>query len=876
MLVLMERIGSWALPSCWSTLKLMNENSFADHTPMMRQYLRVKAEHPDILVFYRMGEFYELFYDDARRAAKLLDITLTRRGQSAGNPIPMAGVPIHAAESYLARLVKKGESIAICEQIGDPATSKGPVERKVVRVITPGTLTDDALLDNRRDNLVAAICLRKNIYGIASMDISAGVFTVSEVCGEDVLASELERLQPAEILIEENSAVALLISASNQVRERPPWHFDSESAHKLLCAQFGTRDLDGFGCQGLDVAIAAAGCLLQYVTETQRTGLPHLRSLQHVNLDEALLLDAATRSNLELTQSLDGDESHSLVGVLDSTVNPMGARLLRRWITRPLRDRARLNARLNAVSTLLDAEDLTALRTQLGEMGDLERILARIALRTARPRDFAVLRDTLACLPALHEIVTPFHDDFISRLAQQLKPQPGLTTLLQQAIVENPPVTLRDGGVIAPGYDTALDELRNLSSNADQYLLDLEARERQRTGLASLKVGYNRVHGYYVELGRAQADKAPPEYIRRQTLKTTERYTLPELKEFEHKVLSAREKSLAHEKELYDALLGIMLDHIGNLQVTGQAMAELDVLACFAERSKYLSLARPELVENSGLDIRNGRHLVVERVLDEPFVPNDLLLDQKRRMLIVTGPNMGGKSTYMRQVALITLLAHVGSFVPADSAVIGNVDRIFTRIGASDDLAGGRSTFMVEMTEAANILNNATRNSLILMDEIGRGTSTYDGLSLAWACAVYIANKIEALTLFATHYFELTELPERVPSCFNVHLDATEHEDSLIFMHAVKEGPADRSYGIQVARLAGIPAAVIDQARQNLERLESDHRDKDLTTATAPQIGLFNYEPQNPVFEKLRDIDVDKMSPREALDLIYLLKKLSG
>ncbi|MEE8118313.1 MAG: DNA mismatch repair protein MutS [Gammaproteobacteria bacterium] len=853
----------------------MEENSFANHTPMMRQYLRVKAEHPDILVLYRMGDFYELFYDDAKRAAKLLDITLTRRGQSAGNPIPMAGVPVHAIESYLARLVRKGESIAICEQIGDPGMSKGPVERKVVRVITPGTLTDDALLENKRDNLVVAICLRANRFGIAGLDISGGQFTVSEVDGSDALVSEIERLQPAEILIEEDSAIAAQLPSGIQVRERPPWHFDRETARKLLCEQFGTRDLAGFGCEELDIAVAAAGCLLQYVNDTQRTGLPHLHGLKHENRDEALVLDAATRRNLELTQSIDGDETHSLAGVLDSTVNPMGARLLRRWIKRPLRDRTLLNQRLDAVSALLASETLAAIRTQLGEMGDLERILARLALRTARPRDFAVLRDTLSGLPGLHEAFTPLQNGLLGQLADKVQPKPELVFLLQRAIVENPPVTIRDGGVIAPGYDTELDELQQLSSHADQYLLDLEIRERKRTGLASLKVGYNRIHGYYVELGRAQADKAPPEYIRRQTLKATERYTLPELKEFEHKVLAAREKALAREKDLYEALLDSMLEELASLQATAQAMAKLDVLACFAERANKLSLARPELVNHSCLDIRNGRHIVVENVRDEPFVPNDLLMDQDRRMLIVTGPNMGGKSTYMRQVALITLLAHVGCYVPADSATIGNVDQIFTRIGAFDDLASGRSTFMVEMTEAANILHNATRNSLILLDEIGRGTSTYDGLSLAWACAVYIAKEIGALTMFATHYFELTELPDRISNCYNVHLDATEHDDSLVFMHAVKEGPADRSYGIQVARLAGIPMPVIKQAQVNLEKLETEHHDKELSTDVAPQIRLFQNGQENPVLEMLRTIDVDAMSPREVLELIYALKKLT-
>ncbi|MGH8372973.1 MAG: DNA mismatch repair protein MutS [Gammaproteobacteria bacterium] len=852
------------------------DRDFSDHTPVMRQYLRVKAEHPDILVFYRMGDFYELFYDDARRAARLLDITLTARGQSAGQPIPMAGIPYHAAEGYLARLVKLGESVALCEQVGDPATSKGPVERKVMRIITPGTVTDEALLEERRDNLLAAVHGNSERYGIAALDLGSGRFTVLEVSGDEALSSELERLKPAELLFNEENSLPRAITERAGARRRPPWHFDTVTAMRLLTTQFKTHDLAGFGCENLGAAIAAGGALLQYVQETQRTALPHLTGLITERRDDALILDAATRRNLELETNLAGRAEYTLAGVMDRTVTSMGGRLLRRWLNRPLRDHALLRERYHAIATLQENRQYEALRETLNGIGDLERILARVALKSARPRDLAQLRYALGELPALQTQLKLFDSPLIRKRAADVGEHPDTQALLSKAVIENPPALIRDGGVIADGYDAELDELRRISEHADQYLLDLEARERERSGIATLRVNYNRVHGYYIEVSRAQADNVPADYQRRQTLKGVERYITPELKGFEDKVLSAHERALAREKGLYDALLDLLIEQLAGLQQTAAALAELDVLANLAERADALKLTAPELTDAAELNIEAGRHLVVEQVIDTPFVPNDLRLDEQRRMLIITGPNMGGKSTYMRQTALIVILAHIGSFVPASRAVIGPIDRIFTRIGASDDLAGGRSTFMVEMVESANILNNATGQSLVLMDEIGRGTSTYDGMSLAWAAASYIARELKAFTLFATHYFELTALPELVDGCANVHLDATEHEHALVFLHAVKEGPADRSYGLQVAALAGIPKAVITEARARLAAMEAESNrnsaDKPTETA-APQLGLF--APEHPALAQLRELDVENLTPKQALDLLYELKKTS-
>ncbi len=839
----------------------------------MRQYLRTKAEHADVLLFYRMGDFYELFFDDARRASTLLGITLTQRGASAGEPIPMAGVPYHQLDNYLAKLVRLGESAAICEQVGDVATSKGPVERKVTRVVTPGTITDDSLLEARREVLLVAVSAAGERRGIAVLELASGRFSVLEVEGDAALAAELARLQPAELLVAESMSIATVPG----LRRRPPWHFDLDSARRELAQQFGTRDLAGFGVEGLDLALGAAGALLNYARETQRSALPHLRGLSAERRDATLAMDAATRRNLELDRSLTGRDDATLAGVLDKAATSMGSRLLRRWLNRPIRDRAELRARHHAVGALLHDRRYEPLRAQLSDIGDVERILARVALRSARPRDLAGLRDALKALPTLAAALRGIDSPRLGALQDALGVHPESHKLLNRALVAEPPVVLRDGGVIAPGYDAELDQLRTLSENADQFLIDLERRERERSGIANLKVAYNKVHGFYIEVSRGQSDKVPANYQRRQTLKGAERYLTPELKAFEDKVLTARDRALARERALYDALLDALIERLAALQTTAAAIAEVDVLATFAERASTLRLVAPELGEASGLDIAGGRHLVVEQLSSDPFVPNDLKLNDARRMLVITGPNMGGKSTYMRQTALIAVLAHAGSFVPAERCTLGPLDRIFTRIGSSDDLAGGRSTFMVEMTETAGILNNATDQSLVLMDEIGRGTSTYDGLALAWAAAHYIAREVRAFTLFATHYFELTALAEQLPGVANVHLDATEHADALVFLHAVKEGPADRSFGIHVAQMAGVPRAVIAEARAHLARLEAQ-RDAGSPAAesgaiTPAQASLFS--PEHPVLAELKALDVDALTPKQALDLLYALKRRS-
>ncbi|MFQ5982092.1 MAG: DNA mismatch repair protein MutS [Woeseiaceae bacterium] len=840
------------------------------HTPMMRQYMSIKAEYPDMLVFYRMGDFYELFYDDAKRAATLLDITLTSRGRSAGDPIPMAGVPYHAVEGYLARLVRKGESVAICEQIGDPATSKGPVERKVTRVVTPGTLTDEALLAEARDNLVAAIFRDEGAIGLAWLDLAGGRFRLTEVSGPEALAGELERLRPAEIIIDEEQQPSASIQDEVRIMGRPPWHFELDSATRLLCSQFKTRDLRGFGCDGFPRGIAAAGALLQYVSDTQKTALPHLQSISVERSDEALVMDGPTRRNLELEESLSGRHDHTLAGVMDRCRSPMGSRLLKRWIQRPVRDRDILRARYQAIETLILERQTGTLQDQLAGIGDIERILSRVALRSARPRDLRQLSAALERIPELKKTIEASDSPLLESLREQIGKHPRQRRLLEKALVDNPPMLVRDGGVIAAGYDEELDDLRAIAENADQYLLDLESREKSRTGIQTLRLGYNRVHGYYIEISKGQADKAPAEYVRRQTLKGAERYITPELKAFEDKVLSAKERATNREKHLYDGLLDKLTEVLGELQSTARGLAELDVLVCFAERAQSLNLCRPEIADQPCIEIRGGRHLVVEQVIDTPFVANDVSLHEHQRLVVVTGPNMGGKSTYMRQTALIAILAHIGSFVPAESLKIGPIDRIFTRIGAADDIAGGRSTFMVEMTETATILHNATEQSLVLMDEIGRGTSTFDGLSLAWAAAHFIGEKVHAFTLFATHYFELTALADELPDCVNVHLDATEHEGQLVFLHAVKPGPANQSYGLQVAALAGVPPAVIKRARAFMTTLESQA----LHHGPQAQLPFEAPPPDDPLRDALAGIDPDSLTPRDALDAIYALKGL--
>ncbi|HEX7815715.1 DNA mismatch repair protein MutS [Dyella sp.] len=861
-------------------LKTNSESSAAlsGHTPFMRQYLSAKAEHPDVLLFFRMGDFYELFYDDARKAARLLDITLTQRGQSAGQPIPMAGVPYHAAENYLARLVKLGESVAICEQIGDPASSKGPVERKVVRIVTPGTVTDAALLEERRDNLLLAIAAGAHgAYGLAWADLSSGRFLLSEVPSAEGLAAELARLQPAETLVSEDIAWPRLVSALPGLRKRPPWHFDGDAARRELNRFFGTRGLDGFGVDGLPLAIAAAGCLLGYVEETQKSALPHLSGMAVESASETIALDAATRRNLELDTHPSGRIEHTLLGVLDETVTPMGARLLRRWLNRPLRSQDALRRRHQAVGMLIENRGYENLREPLQGIGDLERILARVALRSARPRDLSTLRDGLAAAPVLRERIATLDSPLLHALVESIGDHADTAALLARAVVEQPPVLQRDGGVVADGYDAELDELRRLATNADQFLVELEEREKAASGITTLKVGYNRVHGYYIEISKGQADKAPTHYTRRQTTKNAERYITEELKTFEDKVLSAKERSLMRERALYEELLDTLTAKLEPLKAAASAIAALDVLATLAERASALDWSEPELCDIAGVVIERGRHPVVEKVRDEPFEPNDLRLGEQRRMLVITGPNMGGKSTYMRQNALIVLLAHIGSYVPASRASIGPIDRIFTRIGAGDDLSRGQSTFMVEMSETANILHNATEHSLVLMDEVGRGTSTYDGLALARAAAVHLAATSRAYTLFATHYFELTELASEYPAIANVHLDAVEYGEQLVFMHAVKDGPANRSFGLQVAALAGLPRSVIADARRTLAELERGmhaHVARPAAVADAsPQLGLFAAAP-SAVERALEEIDPDALSPREALEALYRLKHL--
>src|SRR5690348_6546463 len=865
----------------------MSQDDLSLHTPLMRQYLTAKAAHPDVLLFFRMGDFYELFYDDARKAARLLDITLTQRGQSAGAPIPMAGVPYHAAEGYLARLVRLGESVAICEQLGDPAASKGLVERKVVRVVTPGTVTDEALLPERRDNLLLAIAARDNGFGLAWVDLAGGRFLLGEVADAEALSAELARLAPAETLVSEDVAWPHTVSSLNGLRKRPPWHFDAESAHRELTRHFGTRDLSGFGAEHLRAAIGAAGCLLAYLRETQKAALPHLSGLAVEQPDETIAMDAATRRNLELDTHASGDPRYTLLGVLDSTITPMGARALRRWLHRPLRDRAVLRGRQQAIAALSDGRAFENLREQLRAIGDLERILARVALRSARPRDLATLRDGLLAAPMLQEQIETLDSPLLRDLVSRIGEHAGTARTLGAAIVERPPLLLRDGGAIADGYDAELDELRQLATNADQFLVELEARERAATGIATLKVGYNRVHGYYIEFGRAQADRAPTHYTRRQTTKNAERYITEELKAFEDKVLSAKERSLMRERALYEGVLDALIEHLQPLKRAADAIAELDVLADLAERAETLDWARPQLTDEPGIAVERGRHPVVEQVRKEPFEPNDLVLDDSRRMLVITGPNMGGKSTYMRQCALIVLLAHIGSYVPASGARIGPVDRIFTRIGAGDDLARGQSTFMVEMSETANILHNATPHSLVLMDEVGRGTSTYDGLSLARAAAVHLATVNRAFTLFATHYFELTELAAQFEHIANVHLDAVEYHDQkqgdqLVFMHAVKEGPANRSFGLQVAALAGLPKSVIAEARRTLAELENGDHPRPSRNAAhdpgelKPQADLFARREPSAAERALADLDPDALTPREALEALYRLKALAN
>ncbi|WP_370886773.1 DNA mismatch repair protein MutS [Caballeronia sp. RCC_10] len=871
---------------------------FSQHTPMMQQYLRIKADHPGTLVFYRMGDFYELFFDDAEKAARLLDLTLTQRGASGGNPIRMAGVPHHSCEQYLAKLVKLGESVAICEQIGDPATSKGPVERKVVRVVTPGTLTDAALLSDKNDVYLLALCPAHNRRGVATnvglawLNLASGALRLAEVAPEQVAAA-LERIRPSETLIADTVVDVQAtfgvptLAATTRV---PAWHFDVGSGAARLREQLDVASLDGFGGESLTCACGAAGALLLYAAATQGQQLRHVRSLKVEYESEYIGLDPATRRNLELTETLRGTESPTLYSLLDTCATTMGSRLLRHWLHHPPRDASIAQARQHAIGALLDAPSSTgldALRTALRKISDIERITGRLALLSARPRDLSCLRDTFAALPDLQAIVAalPAQPALLTRIGEALEPPGECLHLLTSAIAPEPAALIRDGGVIARGYDADLDELRDISENCDQFLIDLEARERTRTGISNLRVEYNKVHGFYIEVTRGQTDKVPDDYRRRQTLKNAERYITPELKAFEDKALSAQERALARERALYDALLQNLLPFLADCQRVASALAELDLLGALAERARALDWVAPEFAADAGIDIEQGRHPVVEAQVEQ-FIANDCCLSDERKLLLITGPNMGGKSTFMRQTALIALLAYVGSYVPAKRARFGKLDRIFTRIGAADDLAGGRSTFMVEMTEAAAILNDASSSSLVLMDEIGRGTSTFDGLALAWAIARHLLSHNHCYTLFATHYFELTQLPAEFAQAANVHLSAVEHDHGIVFLHAVSEGPANQSYGLQVAQLAGVPAAVIRAARKHLVHLEQ----QSISQPTA-QFDLFASPPyafedaadepaqadapEHPALEKLRALDPNDLRPRDALDLLYELHELA-
>ena len=842
----------------------------AQHTPMMQQYLRLKADHPDILLFYRMGDFYELFFEDAEKAARLLDITLTQRGASAGQPIKMAGVPFHALEPYLAKLVKLGESVAICEQIGDPATSKGPVERQVMRIVTPGTLTDSALLDEKSDNILLAINADRSMVGLAWVTLASGELRVSEIAPQ-ILASELQRIGPAEILVADSSPLVDELKGFTLTR-LPPWSFDAEVGKKKLLDQLGAASLAGYGCEDLQPAIGACGALLDYARKTQGQALAHVASVSAERAGEYVRMDAATRRNLEITETLRGEPSPTLFSLMDGCASGMGSRLLRHWLHHPLRDRTLVGARHEAVAALAGAA--TEVHGVLRRFSDVERIASRVALKNARPRDLSSLRDSLALLPELSTQM-PSGTALLASLAADLARPDECLSLLTQAIAPEPSARVMDGGVIADGYSAALDELRKLQSNAGEFLVELEARERARTGIANLKVEYNRVHGFYIEVTNSQTEKVPDDYRRRQTLKNAERYITPELKAFEDKALSAKDRALALEKSLYEALLEALGAHVAQLQRIARALAQLDVLACFALLAARHGWCLPQFVAETLVEFEAGRHPVVEAQV-EHFIPNDTRLSPARQLLLITGPNMGGKSTYMRQVALITLLAHVGSFVPAKSARLGPIDQIFTRIGAADDLAGGRSTFMVEMTESANILHNATAQSLVLMDEVGRGTSTFDGLALAWAIARHLLERNRALSLFATHYFEMTRISLEYKEAANVHLDAVEHKDTIVFLHAVEEGPASQSYGLQVAALAGVPKPVIRTARKYLQMLE------DASLARGGQSDLFvaaqappEAEPAvDPLREAFDQVNPDDLSPRDALELLYRLKKL--
>jgi DNA mismatch repair protein MutS len=848
-----------------------------NHTPMMKQYLGIKADYPDTLLLYRMGDFYELFFDDAEKAAKLLDITLTARGKSAGSPIPMAGVPYHSIDQYLAKLVRQKVTVAICEQIGDPSTSKGPVERKVVRVVTPGTLTEESLLNDREENITAAILEDQGKIGVATLEISSGRFQGFELDSKELLPSAMRRRNPAEILVASDQSGLY----NNQLEtEIPAWYFESSRTDQILCEIFGTQNLSAFDCEDFPLATRAAGGLAQYIRDLHGSNVPHIRGIEFSRGNANVVIDEVSRKNLEIDIESGSNSDLSIIGLMDRCKSPMGARMLRRWINGPVRDRSELESRHDAIDWLIGDQRFSDLHSPLGQISDMERILARVAMKTAKPRDLIRLKIALGVIPELQQLTGDTSASRVLELNSHLKPNTNLHDLLERAVKDDPPSLIRDGGVLKDDYDEQLQELRYLQRDSSEFLLELEEREKNRTSISNLRVRYNRVHGYYIEIPRAQADKVPEEYVRRQTIKNAERFITEELKQFEDRILSAKSKSLAREKWLYDQLLDTLIPSVPALLECAGAIAQLDVLSDFAERALTLNLNRPELTESPILALTDCRHPVVEQVLTKNFIANSTLLDQKSRMQVITGPNMGGKSTYMRQVAIAVLLAHTGSFVPAKSAKIGPIDRIFTRIGAADDLAGGRSTFMVEMTEMANILRNATDQSLVVVDEIGRGTSTFDGLALAWACASDLAARVKSFTLFSTHYFELTSLAEQLSGLSNVHLDAVEHGNDIVFLYSVKKGPASQSYGLQVARLAGVPDHVINESRQKLHSLEDQYvgTTNKLRKEPPPQSSLFpeNRPEEQAVVARLKAFSADDTSPREALNVLYELHRLLG
>lgn len=847
------------------------------HTPMMRQYLKIKSQYPNMLVFYQMGDFYELFFEDAKKASLLLGITLTARGKSQGKSIPMAGVPLHAADNYLAKLVKQGESVVICEQMESKSMTKGLVNREVTRILTPGTLSDDTLLDQKTDNWITAIAMQQQMFGIATLSITSGKFTIEQVTSTAMLLSTLERLRPSEIIIAEGSVLKNVLSPLEiQITYRPEWDFDLTTGINALCDQFKTKDLKGFGVEEASLALQAAGCLLQYIKYTQRAALPHVQSIYLEKTSHIVQMDRTTRKNLELITTIQGNKKNSLCFILDKTATVMGSRLLKHWLNHPIRHFQTIKARQKTISELIARQAYNKIHIQLKSIADIERITARIALRTARPHDLIALRNSLTVLPSLQKELDAFtHIPHLNKLAKNISQYDSLLAHLEAALLENPANTLREGGVFASHFDSTLDELQNLMRDAKKYLAKFQEEEQRNTKLSSLKVCHNHLHGFYIELSKGQAALAPAHYIRKQTLKNVERYITPELTTLQDRVLKSQSQAITREKFLYEQLLNKLTSYLISLKQTAESIAELDLLNNLSERACTLNWHAPALTEQRGIFINKGRHPVLELTNQEPFIPNDIMLDDQHSTLIITGPNMGGKSTYMRQVALIVLLTFIGSFVPAEKAIIGPIDQIFTRIGASDDLTSGRSTFMVEMTETANILNNSTRYSLVLMDEVGRGTSTFDGMALAWASAQYLAEATEALTLFATHYFELVELEQCIPSIKNVHVDAIEHNNQIVFLHQIKEGAASKSYGLHVAQLAGIPNCVLQKAHEKLETLQQDNMSKAPTLAPSTLSSVKLEQKNNPILEKLKSIVIDEVTPKAALNLLYELINLT-